>query len=179
MAENFSWRSGNASRRNPLDGVGGYWGRGQGMISEFGKRDRCQSVLPALDPGRWAFRVPGLGGENCEVIGGRFAPAGNPGGSGTGPEQALEAIHPIPRAQRERRSSFELPCARRSGPAEPSPERGHLPTIPDIRTFRHHPRIQNREPFPAPISCPRFPPRGCGPGARHAVSQVWFQSGPD
>jgi len=37
------------------------------------------------------------------------------------------------------------------------------------RTFRHHPLIQNRDPFPAPISWPRFRPPRCRPGARHAV----------
>jgi hypothetical protein len=66
----------------------------------------------------------------------------------------MEATNPIPRARRESRSFFELPCARRSGPAEPNPARGDLPAIPDNRIFRHHPLIQNREPFPAPISCP-------------------------
>jgi hypothetical protein len=37
--------------------------RGPGTISESGKRDRCPSVLPASDPGRWVTRVPGLGGR--------------------------------------------------------------------------------------------------------------------
>ncbi len=44
-----------------------------------------------------------------------------PCGSGTRPEQALEAITPSPRAQRESSPSSELPCARRHGPAEPPP----------------------------------------------------------
>ena len=37
---------------------------------------------------------------------------------------------PIPRAQRESPSFFELPCERRSGPAEPSPEHGNHPVLP-------------------------------------------------
>ncbi|MFZ9875344.1 MAG: hypothetical protein ACO3E8_08250, partial [Candidatus Methylacidiphilales bacterium] len=53
---------------------------------------------------------------------------------GTGPEQALEAINLTPRAQRERRSSsVELPCARRSGPAEPSPGPGNHTAVPRKR----------------------------------------------
>ena len=91
-------------------------------------------------------------GEDRGVIGGQFASSGNPGGSGTGPEQALEAINLIPRAPRESRSAFELPCALRSGPAEPNPGRGDLPAIPDNGIFRNHPRIQTRESFPAPVS---------------------------
>ena len=90
--------------------------------------------------------------EDRGVIGGQFASSGNPGGSGTGPEQALEAIYLIPRAPRESRSAFELPCALRSGPAEPNPGRGDLPAIPDNGIFRNHPRIQTRESFPAPVS---------------------------
>ena len=114
-------------------------------------------------------------GEDRGVIGGQFASSGNPGGSGTGPEQALEAINLIPRAPRESRSAFELPCALRSGPAESNPGRGDLPAIPDNGIFRNHPRIQTRESFPAPVSGRH----GCEPGARHAVSQVCFKSGPD
>jgi len=55
------------------------------------------------------------------MIGGRSVTFGNIGGSGIGPERALEAINKAPRAQRESRSLPELPCERRSGPAEPSP----------------------------------------------------------
>ena len=43
------------------------------------------------------------------------------GGSGIGPERALEAITLIPRAQRESPCSRELPCERRTDPAEPPP----------------------------------------------------------
>jgi hypothetical protein len=43
------------------------------------------------------------------------------GGSGIGPERALEAITLIPRAQRESPCSRELPCKRRTDPAEPHP----------------------------------------------------------
>ena len=56
------------------------------------------------------------------------------GSSGAGPEQALEAITPLPRAQRESRSSPELPCERRTVPAEPqdastpAPGSFHSPT---------------------------------------------------
>ena len=39
--------------------------------------------------------------------------------SGIGPMHALEAIKPFHRAQRESRSSPELPCVHRTGPAEP------------------------------------------------------------
>jgi hypothetical protein len=42
-----------------------------------------------------------------------------PGGSGIGPERALEAMTLIPRAQRESPTSRELPCERRTDPAEP------------------------------------------------------------
>ena len=44
-----------------------------------------------------------------------------PGGSGIGPERALEAITLTPRAQRESPCSRELPCERRTDPAEPHP----------------------------------------------------------
>ena len=44
------------------------------------------------------------------------------GGSGIGPEQALEAIHKKPCAQRKSQSSPELPCERRTVPAEPFKE---------------------------------------------------------
>jgi hypothetical protein len=63
---------------------------------------------------RWALRTPHLPRAFLR----RTAP---PSGSGTGPEQALEAIKPSPRALRESSPSSELPCARRTGPAEPYP----------------------------------------------------------
>ena len=58
-------------------------------------------------------------------------------GSGTGPEQALEAIKPSPRAQRESSFSPELTCARRTDPAEPSPiiQPNSAPT-PSVRLKR-------------------------------------------
>ncbi len=55
------------------------------------------------------------------MIGGEFVASGNTGGSGIGPERALEAINKPPRAQRESVSFFELPCERKSGPAESTP----------------------------------------------------------
>ena len=53
------------------------------------------------------------------------------GGSGTRPKRALEAINTFPRAQRESRSLPELPCERRSGPAEPSPGTPKLSERPE------------------------------------------------
>ena len=50
-----------------------------------------------------------------------FDASGNTGGSGSGPERALEAIIPSPRAQRESIPLFELPGGRRTHPAEPMP----------------------------------------------------------
>ena len=47
------------------------------------------------------------------------------GGSGIGPERALEAITLTPRAQRESPYSRELPCERRTDPAEPHPRPSH------------------------------------------------------
>jgi hypothetical protein len=63
----------------------------------------------------------------------------NRSGSGTGPEQALEAIKSSPRAQRESSSSPELTCVRRTDPAEPSP--------------RHQPRATASESLPQVIGC--------------------------
>ena len=85
------------------------------------------------------------------MIGGEFVASGNTGGSVIGPERALEAINKTPRAQRESGASFELPCERRSGPAEPSPAHGNFPAIPNQRIFRHHPQVQNRKSFPDPV----------------------------
>jgi hypothetical protein len=56
---------------------------------------------------------------------GGFNAPGNTGGSGIGPERALEAITPSPRAQRESDPLFELPCERRPGPAEPDTKAHH------------------------------------------------------
>ena len=61
-------------------------------------------------------------------------------GSGTRPERALEAINTFPRAQRESRSLPELPCERRSGPAEPSPgmpKRPEPPPEQELPVRRH------------------------------------------
>ncbi len=44
-----------------------------------------------------------------------------PGGSGIGPERALEAITLTPRARRESPCSRELPCKHRTDSAEPPP----------------------------------------------------------
>jgi hypothetical protein len=65
------------------------------------------------------------------MIGGRSVTFGNTGGSGIGPERALEAINTFPRAQRESRFLPELPCERRSGPAEPSPGTPKLSERPE------------------------------------------------
>jgi hypothetical protein len=64
------------------------------------------------------------------------SPQTSPSGSGTGPEQALEAINLSPsRTARKVHTSPELPCARRTDPAEhdhdhdpnPNPKQQHLP----------------------------------------------------
>ncbi len=52
------------------------------------------------------------------------------GGSGIGPERALEAITHTPRAQRESPCSRELPCEHRTDPAEPHPR---LSPSPDLQ----------------------------------------------
>ena len=65
------------------------------------------------------------------MIGGRFATSGNTGGSGASPERALEAINNLPCAQRENLSFPELPCERRSGPAEPNPGTPKLSEKPE------------------------------------------------
>ena len=112
--------------------------------------DGTPSSLPSILTSR-SSGFPAWG-DDLEAIGSRFGTVSNRGGSGTRPEQALEAINPSSRAQRESHSSLELPCARRAGPAEPSPGRGNDPAIPGYRTFRHHPLIQHRKSFPDPVS---------------------------
>ena len=61
-----------------------------------------------------------------------------PGGSGIGPERALEAITLIPRAQRESPCSRELPCERRTDAAEPHPRLSPI-ARPTTQPHNRHP----------------------------------------
>ena len=66
-------------------------------------------------------------------------------GSGIGPEQAQEAIKPPPARSAKTPFSPELPCERRTDPAEPqprsTPKHSHQVPAP------HHPRITKSDPF--------------------------------
>ena len=88
------------------------------------------------------------------------SPLISPSGSGTGPEQALEAITLSPsRRARKVHTSPELPCARRTDPAEPhpptqnslspTPNRSKVQPVPNLQSShwslspksqQHHPR---------------------------------------
>ena len=57
---------------------------------------------------------PGLGGKDGAMTGRGFDASGNTNSSGIGPERALEAIIPAPRAQRESSPFPELLCGRRT-----------------------------------------------------------------
>ena len=60
-----------------------------------------------------------MGQKTQPAAAGRTSPRTSPSGSGTGPEQALEAITlPPSRTARKVHTSPELPCARRTSPAE-------------------------------------------------------------
>ena len=52
---------------------------------------------------------------------------------------ALEAITPSPRAQRESRSSPELPVGRRTHPAEPMPTDHTQQRVPSLGTYANNP----------------------------------------
>jgi hypothetical protein len=93
-----------------------------------------------------------LAGDEREMIGGRFVTSGNTGGSGTRPERALEAINNLLRAQRESIALPELPCERRSGPAEPNPGTPKLSERPEGKRSSSAQSIQNRKSFPDPAS---------------------------
>jgi hypothetical protein len=86
------------------------------------------------------------------MIGGRSVTSGSTGESGTRPERALEAINKAPRAQRESRFSPELPCERRSGPAEPSPGTPKLSGRPEGKPLPSARLIQDLKPFPDLVS---------------------------
>ena len=68
-----------------------------------------------------------------------------PSGSGFGSKQAWEAIKPPPARSAKAPSSPELPCKRRTDPAEPqprsTPKHSHQVPAP------HHPRITKSDPF--------------------------------
>lgn len=86
------------------------------------------------------------------MIGSWFATSANTGGSGASPERALEAINNFPRAQRENLSFPELPCERRSGPAEPNPGTPKLSGRPEGKNPSSARLIQDRKPFPDLVS---------------------------
>ncbi|MEY4691192.1 MAG: hypothetical protein RIT19_1517 [Verrucomicrobiota bacterium] len=106
-----------------LDGDGRETGSGNDFrIGKYGRWDPC---IHARELGGLGTMDPGLGGKDAAMTGRGFDASGNTGGSGIGPERALEAIIPSPRAQRESDPLFELPCERRPGPAEPDPKAHH------------------------------------------------------
>gem|GEM_PF-5426433 len=97
------------------------WETGSGNDFRIWKYDRWDPFIQARDLGGLGTMDPGLRVKDGAMIGRGFDSSGNTGGSGSGPERALEAIIPSPRAQREIIPLFELPCERRPGPAEPMP----------------------------------------------------------
>lgn len=68
------------------------------------------------------------------MIGGPVVTTANPGGSGIPPERKLEAINTFSRVQRASVSLPELPCERRSSPAEPGPGMPKLLEKPEGKT---------------------------------------------
>ena len=84
------------------------------------------------------------------MIGGSSVISGSTGGSGIGPERAPELS--LPRAQRESRSFSELPCERRSGPAEPNPGTPKLSGRPEGKPLPSARLIQDLKPFPDLVS---------------------------
>jgi hypothetical protein len=98
---------------------------GSGNDFRIGKYGQWDPFIHARDLGGLGILDPGLEGKDGAMTGRGFAAPGNTGGSGIGPERALEAITPSPRAQRESIPLFELPCERRPGPAEPDTKAHH------------------------------------------------------
>ena len=98
---------------------------GSGRDFRIWKYGRWDSFIQARDLGGLGILDPGLEGKDGAMTGRGFAAPGNTGGSGIGPERALEAITPTLRAQRESIPLPELPCERRPGPAEPDTKAHH------------------------------------------------------
>ena len=93
-------------------------------------QEKGRMEIPLKLPIRPPFDQPSLGTGSKSI---RLDPPGtgskSPSGSGIGPERALEAIKPFSSRNSAKASSFpELPCERRTDPAEP-PSR-HRPLAP-------------------------------------------------
>ncbi|MEY4529112.1 MAG: hypothetical protein RL768_2831 [Nitrospirota bacterium] len=94
------------------------WKRSSHPLARSAKATPCSSFPASAGPvPRSLTRKPTT--EPHEAEHSEEAPLSSTGGSGIGPERALEAITPPPRAQRESDPLSELPCERRPGPAEP------------------------------------------------------------
>ena len=145
--------------------------RGQGTISDFGTLAVWDAAIHARDFGGLRLLVPSLGGKDGAMIGGPVVTTVNPGGSGTRPERALEAINTFPRAQRESRSLSELPCERRSGPAEPSPGMPKRPEPPPEQELPVPRHSIAKKPLFGPGTAAQS--MVCGPGC--AVRGAWSE----
>ena len=87
---------------------------GSGNDFRIWKYGRWDPFIHARDLGGLGIMDPGLGGKDGAMTGRGFDASGNTDSSGIGPERALEAIIPAPRAQRESIPLPELPCGRRT-----------------------------------------------------------------
>ena len=100
-------------------------------------QEKGRMEIPLKLPIRPPFDQPSLGTGSKSI---RLDPPGtgskSPSGSGIGPERALEAIKPFSSRNSAKASSFpELPCERRTDPAEP-----HRPHTPGASPTTHLPK---------------------------------------
>ena len=159
MAENFSWRSGNASRRNPLDGTTS----GTGSV-----RDGFRERFPTLENA--------IGGKPSSVavrLAGGYSWLPNRGRRTCGDGRLVRSCRQPPPAAGPVRS--ELSCVGRSGPAEPSHGMSKRPEPPPEQELPVPRRCITKKPLLGP-SRPRGVEQGRAAGQSESLGfsiRVW------